>query len=331
MTRFKQILGSPESVERIDKPHFGAPPTRWTFYETSLASKSAASLLFMVREMWAQFPKLLEQNINGLLDNGFPNPTKAFQLYKSCKNEELWTDNFQAFSLALEAYFAKPRRLRKKADLDQVLERPIDSETYKAFHLTFRTATIAEDSVINIASWAHNLMRVSLKTSSSTISLETLTQTLQALTNPAPFEKEINLEFDDFCESWRKTVTKKHGQALITELNGILRELRTLKTLLETEDTTPVSSPLPSIYLTQTELDWIQAVRRAADLGLQAPKFPLSRGTTKPLLMSLERVIHLYEIVRITKLPELLKHRESTRLTILARCEELVPTMKAVG
>lgn len=285
----------------------------------------------MLREMWAQFPKLLEQNINGLLDKAFPNPNKAFQLYKSCKHEEAWSQNYAQFARAIESYFAKPRRLRRKADLDQVFERPIDSETYKAFHLTFRTGTVTEDALLNIASWAHNLMRVSLRSSSQTISVETLTQTLQALTNPGQFEKEIDLEFSDFCDAWKKTVTKAHGQALVTELNGILREIRTLQSEQMLEDTVPVIVLNPTIYLTQTELDWIAAVRKAADLGLQAPKFPLSKGTQKVPLMNLERVIQLYEIVRVTKLPELLKHREKTRLTILARCEDLVPTRKSVA
>lgn len=289
----------------------------------------------MVREMWTQFPRLLEQNIDSLLDQAFPNPTKAFQLYKTCKNEDLWSRNFQEFSTALEEYFSKPRRSRKKSDLDRAFDRPLDSETFKAFHLTFRTASVAEESISALASWAHNLMRVSLKTDSSTISIETLTLTLQSLTNPAPFEKEQNLEFEDFCVSWRKTVTKKHGEAIVTELNGILRELRTLKANLdaqtEVELSTPVLGPTPLINLTQTELDWIDSVRRSAELGLEAPKYPLSRGTTKPLLVNLERVIQLYEIVRVTKLPELLQHRESARLTILARCEELVPRRTAAA
>lgn len=285
----------------------------------------------MLREMWSQFPRLIEQNINGLLDQAYPNPTVAFRLYKTCKMEDMWTENFEKFSGALENYFGKPRKLRKKADLDRLLDRPVDSETYKAFHLTFRTGIVAEEALLNVASWAHNLMRVSLKSSSPAISLETLTHTLQALTNPAPFEKEINLEFEDFCATWKKTVTKEHGQALVTELNVFLKELRALKAQLDTTDTTPVLAPSPTLYLTQTELDWIETVRRAADLGLQAPKFPLSKGTSKPQLVNLERVVQLYEIVRVTKLPELLKHRESARITILARCEELVPIKKAVA
>lgn len=279
----------------------------------------------MLREMWNQFPKLLEQNINGLLEQAFPNPTLAFRLYKTCKMEDFWSENFEKFSVALEDYFAKPKRLRKKADLDQLMDRPVDSETFKTFHLTFRTGLVAEEELRKVASWAHNLMRVSFKSSSPAISLETLTLTLQALTNPAPFEKEINLEFEDFCASWQKTVTKEHGQALLAELNVFLKELRTLKTQLDTTDSTPVIALQPALYLTQTELDWIEAVRCAADLGLQAPKYPLSKGTSKPQLVALERVIQLYEIVRVTKIPELLKHRESARLTILARCSELVP------
>lgn len=279
----------------------------------------------MIREMWGQFPRLLEQNLNGLLDQAFPNPTKAFQLYKSCKMEDLWSENFAKFSEKLEHYFARPRQLRKKSDFDRFLDRPMDSEVFKSFHLNFRTAVVSEESLANVASWAHNLMRVSLKTSTIAISLDVMTKTLQNLTNPAPFEKDINLEFEDFCVSWKRTLNKLFGNQHDQEMRGILRELRALKAQLELDEAKPIAVVSPTIYLTQTELDWVNQVKVSAEQRLQAPKFPLSRGATKPLLVDLERVVQLYEIVRVTQLPELLKHRESTRATILARCEELIP------
>ncbi|RYZ66197.1 MAG: hypothetical protein EOP05_19485, partial [Proteobacteria bacterium] len=205
----------------------------------------------MILEMWGQFPKLLEQNINGLLDQAYPNPTKAFQLYKSCKMEELWSENFAKFSAALEDYFGKPRQLRKKSDIDRFLDRPMDSEVFKSFHLTFRTGLVAEEALQNVASWAHNLMRISLKTSTTIISLDVLTKTLQALTTPAPYEKEINFEFEDFCVSWKRTVGKLYGSQHDHELRGVLRELRELKAQIERDETKPITVVTPTIYLTQ--------------------------------------------------------------------------------
>jgi hypothetical protein len=282
----------------------------------------------MIQELWSRFPRVLEQNINGLLDEAYPNQSKAFQLYKSCQAEAHWDENFQKFSGVLEEFFSKPRAARKKSDLDRALGRPADFEIFKAFHLTFRTALVAEEAISRVASWAHNLMRVSLKSSADVISLNVVTETLQSLTNPAPFEKEIDFEFEDFCAAWKKTVWKLFGSKQNEPLNLILGQLRALKVEMENQERLEASEPrayISSVYLTQTEIDWVNAVRDAAFNGSQVPRYPLSRGPVKQPLVDLERVVQLYEIVRVTKLPELLKHREQTRATIFARCDDLVP------
>jgi hypothetical protein len=279
----------------------------------------------MINQIWNLFPRMLEQQINGLLDAAEANPTKAFQLYKICKNENLWKDSFEKFSEHLRAFFALPKAQRSKGVLDSFLESPMDMHIYECFHLNFRTAIVNSRSVSEIASWAHQLMRVGYKKNITVISSDVIAKTLHYITNPPLFEKAHAIEFEDFCSAWKKTVFKLFGKKYDTEFNDILKELNWLNTQLKAADQNPQAHPvIPTYYLTQTEIDWTTAVQKAVEAHLPAPKFPLSRGPQKQRLVDLERAISLYKIVQSTKLPELLHHRENIRATILDRCDRLL-------
>ncbi|MNT34812.1 hypothetical protein D3C72_1708120 [compost metagenome] len=179
--------------------------------------------------------------------------------------------------------------------------------------------------VVNIASWAHHLIRVSKKTDSLVISPDVFTKTLQYITNPPLFEKASSITFEDFCSAWKKTVFKLFGKKYDAEMEQLLKELRWLNTQLITSEATDPASPFcPTIYLTQTEIDWTMAVHQAVSSYDEAPKFPLSRGPQKQRLIDLERAVRLYKIVQTTRLPELIKHRDKIRATIIDRCESLL-------
>lgn len=279
----------------------------------------------MIRELWNAFPHLLVKKINGLLDTAEPNPAKAFQLYKTCQNENLWQETFDLFSRRLNDFFNLPRGERRKSDFDRYLNAPMSHSLYEQFQLTFRSACVDQGALLNIASWAHHLMRVRRKTESVVISADVMTQTLRYLTNPPLFEKDENIDFDDFCLAWKKTVFKIFGRKHDHELNDILQELQRINTQLAQEDLKEEQGLfVPSIYLTQTEIDWTLAVQKAVIENSLIPKFPLKRGAEKPRLKDLERTISLYRIVQTTRLPELIEQRNNIRATILDLCERLL-------
>lgn len=279
----------------------------------------------MIQEWWQSFPRLLEQKINALLDDVEPSPAKAFQLYKTCQMENLWSDSFEKFSRKLMDFYSKPRRDRRKSDLDRLLDRPINSRLFENFHLNFHNALVNSSTVMNIVSWAHNLMRVSLKTDSVVISLDVLGRTLHYITHPPLFEKSENILFEDFCNSWKKIVFQLFGKKYDAELNKIMNELQWLNTQIkEAEEAHGGPIFFPTIYLTQTEIDWVEAIQKAVLKNTPVPDFPLSRGPQKPRLLELERTSRLYRIVETTKLPELLKHRERIRITLLDQCDRLL-------
>lgn len=253
-----------------------------------------------------------------------PSPTKSFQLYKACQNEDLWSGNFEDFRRKIEDYFAKPRSQRKKAMLDHQFDRPLPRNIFETFHLNFRTAVVNEEAVRNLVSWAHNLIRVGYKTSSAVISRDVLGQTMDRVIHPLPMEKSENIDFEDFCGAWQKTVFRLFGKKHDAELEAIVKELRFLNQQLQEAERHARERSIPTIYLTQTEIDWTLAVRKAALEYQPIPKFPLSRGPQKQRLMELERAGSLYNIVQTTRLPELLKHRENIRTTILDRCDGLL-------
>lgn len=278
----------------------------------------------MIKELWGSFPRLLEQNINGLLDTAEPRPTKAFQLYKRCQQEALWSGTYEEFSKVLNEFFSKPRVQRRKSDVDKFLDRPMDHDVFSAFHLNFRTALVNEKEVDDLASWTHHLMRVAKKTESEVISLETIAKTLKSITNPKPFDKAEDITFDDFCETWKKTVFSSFGESFDREFSSLVTELRVINAELKELETASPGSAFPTLYLTQLEFDWVESVRRAAFESKEIPKFPSAKGLTKQRLLDLERVITLYELVQVTTLSELLKHRASVRLTLLDRCQSLL-------
>ncbi len=279
----------------------------------------------MIQEWWQSFPRLLEQKINSLLDDAEPCPAKAFQLYKTCQRENLCGDSYEKFSSKLSDFFARSRRDRRKSDFDRMLDRPMDSRVYEDFHLNFHNGLVNSSNVMNIVSWAHNIIRVSLKTDSVVISLDVLGRTINYITHPPIFEKSENIQFDDFCASWKKTVFQLFGKKYDSELNKIMNELKWLNTQIkeaEKENGGPIF--LPNIYLNQTEIDWVEAIQKSVLKNTPIPDFPLSRGTQKPRLMDLERTSKLYKIVQTTKLPELLVHRERIHATLLDQCEKIL-------
>lgn len=278
----------------------------------------------MVKELWNRFPRLIEQKINGLLDNALPNSNKAFQLYKTCQSENLWTENFEKFANHLDNFFLLSRSDRRKSDFDQFLDRPMDMNTFAMFHLNFHNAAISERATGNIASWAHNLIRLNIKTECAVASTEVLNKTLRYITSPPIFEKSQDIDFDDFCSAWKKTVFQLFGKIYDPQLSIILNELKWLNTQNKELEINDRDNFVPTIYLTQTEIDWTISVHKATTENLVIPKFPLSRGPQKQRLIDLERAVSLYRIVQTTKLPELLKHRENIHTTIIARCESLL-------
>ncbi|WP_413290952.1 hypothetical protein [Bdellovibrio sp. HCB337] len=279
----------------------------------------------MISELWSAFPQMIVQKINGLLDDAEPNPARAFQIYKACQAENLWNETFEKFSQHLQGYFSLSRHERRKSHFDRALSRPMSMEIYEKFHLTFRSALVNNRTLLDIASWAHHLVRVGYKTTCPVASEDVFTKTLQYITNPPHFEKDENIDLDDFCSAWTKTVNKLFGKTYDDEFNKLLKEIHSLNLQIkEAEVKVHDGQFFPTIYLTQTEIDWTIAVRTAAVDYKPIPKFPLSRGPKKQRLCTLYSTIGLYALVLTAKDAVLLKHRETLRDKILEQCDSLL-------
>lgn len=279
----------------------------------------------MIQECWQSFPRLLEQKIDSLLDDIEPCPAKAFQIYKACQREELWSDSYENFSKKLIDFFAKPRQDRHKSDFDRHLDRPMDWYIFDNFRLNFHTGLVNNSRVRDIANWAYNVLRTSLKTNCVVVSQDVLGKTLHYITHPPLFEKAENIQFEDFCDSWKKTVSQIFGKKYDSEMATIMNEIQWLnKQIKETEAAQGNSTFFPTIYLTQTEIDWVESMKAAVLDNTPIPNFPLSRGPQKPRLMDLERTSRLYKLVQTTKLPELLEHRKKISATLLDQCDRLL-------
>ncbi len=280
----------------------------------------------MVQNLWKQFPRLLLERINGLLDEAEPSSMKAYQLYRSCRTESLWSGNFTNFSKHLTTYFSAPKSSRRKGDFDRYLDRPMDNFIYKDFNLTFRHAIVCQNSIYAVANWAHHLLRISLRIECEVLSTDVLSQTIKDLTQPSLGAKDQNFDFEDFCLSFKKTCFKFFGKKYDPELNHILKELNWLDHQLKSDEerSTEVTLSYPGIYLTQTEIEWTSEVKHAILKHQPTPKFPLSRGPQKQKLIDLDRASTLYNLVLTTNLPELIQQRERIMITVLEICDWLL-------
>ena len=279
-----------------------------------------------MQNLWKQFPRLLVERINGLLEEAEPGPQKTYQLYKSCQSENLWTGDFDQFAKRLSSFFSLPKVERKKSRFDQYLDRPMDQFLFQEFNLTFRHAVVPNNAIHEVASWAHNLMRISLRVQYAVISTQVLSQTIKDLTEPAPHEKDLDFDFEDFCFSLKKICFHFFGKNKDSELNHIIKELNWLNHQLKSESETALETDVrhPGIYLTQTEIDWTEQVQMAVLDNVLIPRFPLSRGLQKQKLVDLDRAATLYNLVHTTQLPELMQQKVRIRNTLLEICDWLL-------
>ena len=275
-----------------------------------------------MHDMWKLFPRILEHKINGLLLLAEPSPTKAYQLYKSCQFENVWSSSFTHFTDNLRRFYLLDPDDRSKGQIDSWMERPIHKSLYEQFRLNFRNAVVNPSAVTGLAGWIHQVMRLNLQTESQIISTDVMKKTLDYVTQPPPYEKAENVEFSDFCNAWRRMVFNLFGRRYDDDLNKILRELQALEKEQQLRETS--ERFIPQIYLTQTEIDWTESVRVAAEDFQTLPKFPLARGPQKTRLAELERAVKLYNIILHSDKPDLAQHRSNVRATILHRCEELL-------
>lgn len=279
----------------------------------------------MLKETWNTFPQQIVQKVNGLLDQAQPNSLKAFQIYKMCQTESLWDKSFSEFSFLLEGFYQIPLLERTKSQMDQFLNRPIDCSSFESVHLTFRSAEIGLNEVRDIASWAHHMLRLHYENTSPVVSVETLSKTIFDITHPGFDEKDHDIDFEDFCQSWAKAVASLHGEKFQTEHIAMLSELRNLDRDLKTRVAhLPSPTVLERIYLTQTEIDWVRQSREAIVMGATTPKYPLSKGPAKIQLIELLKWVTLWEVTKSVKAAAAQDKVEKLRNYIQSECDRLL-------
>lgn len=283
----------------------------------------------MLQETWNTFPRQIVQKINGLLDQAQPNSLKAFHIYKMCKNENLWDKSYSEFSFLLEGFFHTHPAERSKSQMDQFLNRPMDWRSFESIHLTFRTAAINPSEIRDIASWAHHMLRLHYEKTSPVASVDTLSKTIFDLTHPSLGEKDQNIDFEDFCESWKNAADKLYGKKYEAEHQLVLSELRNISQVLEVRTLESLQRNLLNrIYLTQTEIDWVEKSREAVVARRKMPRYPLSKGPEKSRLVDLLKWLTLWEISKGAEAPAVQAKVEKLRTYIQNECDELLATCR---
>lgn len=281
----------------------------------------------MLQETWNTFPRQIVQKINGLLDQAQPNSLKAFHIYKMCKNENLWDKSYSEFSYGLENFYHTHPAERSKSLMDQFLNQPMNWRSFELVQLTFRTAEISQTEIRDIAGWAHHMLRLHYERTSEITSVETLSKTIFDLTHPAIGEKESNIEFEDFCEAWKKAADKLYGKKFESEHQLVLSELRNLNHTLEARVLDmPQRNLIERVYLTQTEITWVERVLEAVTKDSKMPRYPLTKGPEKSRLVDLLKWLTLWEISKSVKSQSVQDKVEKLRSHINNECNQLLAT-----
>lgn len=277
----------------------------------------------MVQELWKSFPRLLEQNLNGLLETAEPNPALAYRLYKTCKLDGLWDQNFEVFSTRLVQFYLIPRSERRKSHFDYYLNRPLSQDQFAQFHINFRTAEIAESSIHNLATWAHHLIRRGYKRTLEVASVALLRSTFFKLTRPGPLEKAEDLTLSDFFEAWEGCVFRTHGRKFEFEFKKIRRELERMDEALKAEERLALlnGSASVSLELSQTDLDWVQRLRDSVKDRLSFEAGFFAQKFESEFLKDLLKAGTLYHMLAVSSRTDLISQRERVRNTILKRCD----------
>lgn len=283
----------------------------------------------MLQETWNAFPRQIVQRINGLLDQAQPNRLKAFHIYKMCKEENLWDKSFSEFSFLLEGFYHTHPAERSKSQIDQFLNRPMDWRSFESVNLTFHTAEIHLTEVRDVASWAHHMLRLHYERTSPIASIDTLGKAIYDLTHPSYGDKDQNIDFEDFCNAWKEAADKLFGKKFEVEHQQVLAELRQLNHVQETQALElPRRSVLDRIYLTQTEINWVERSLEAVVKGLSMPRYPLSKGPTKNELIDLLKWLTLWEISKTVKATAIQDKVEKLRYRLQQECEYLLATCR---
>lgn len=282
----------------------------------------------MLQETWNTFPRQIVQKINGLLDQAQPTALKAFHIYKMCKNENLWDKSFSEFRFLLEGFYYTHPAERSKSQMDQFLNRPMDWRSFESINLTFRTAEIHASEIRDIASWAHHMLRLHYEKTSPISSMDTLSKTIFDLTHPGLGEKDQNIDFEDFCAAWKKAADKLYGKKYEVEHQLVLSELRNLNHIQESRALELSRRMVDRIYLTQTEITWVEGSLEAVTAGSSRPRYPLSKGPTKARLINLLKWLTLWEISKDVKTPAIQDKVEKLRSHIQSECEDLLATCR---
>lgn len=279
----------------------------------------------MLNTLWSVFPRLMEENINGLLNKARPTALRALQIYRTLKNKGLSTQSVERFSGDLDHFFTKPRFERKKSDFDIFLDRPMDHATFSLFQLDFRSGVVTEKSLHDVASWAHHLIRVSKKIDKPFMSLDIITRTLQRITTPTRNEKAQDISFSDFRMTWKTTVNRVLGYQLDPQFEELLNELEWLDHQLrnKAEKDFELLEP-PTVPISQIEVNWVASVRFAAMDRESIPNYPLDESIASDRVQELLRVIKLYSLSRTSTRDEILRNRDKIRATLIDRCEKLL-------
>lgn len=286
-------------------------------------------LIYMLKETWNTFPRQIVQKINGLLEQAQPNSLKAFHIYKMCKAENLWSKSYSEFSFLLEGFYHTHPAERSKSQVDQFLDRPIDWRSYESLNLTFRTADISSTEIRDIASWAHHMLRLRYQEASPISSVETISKAVYDLTHPDITEKDDHIDFEDFCDAWKDAVDKLYGKRFENEHKLVLSELKNLNQTLDSQALNlPSRSLLDRIYLTQTEIDWVERALRALTNETAMPRYPLSRGPDKDRVINLLKWLTLWEVTKSSKSPVVQDKAEKIRSYLQLECENLLATCR---
>lgn len=259
----------------------------------------------------------IEFAVNSLLKNASPNTYHEFRLFKLLQTNYEYSNDFYKFRDDLKKLYKKRLPL-DTANINKTLKIKISCYDSTSFAVGFHNSTVDPLAVIQVASSLEWIFKKDIKIPIDIANTGIFLSILNSLFKPSPFES-FHLSASDFVDYWKKLSFSKFGDKYENMFVY-------LASLLEEDDSGVVEEVQlqNKFQLTQTQIDWVQRVKKSLEDNKLLPKYPLSSEITLSQLKNINQHVRVYNHLFHFKHPSVLLKTEKVVKSLNLLCSKVL-------
>jgi hypothetical protein len=253
-----------------------------------------------LEERLALLDQRVAERLGLLLKKAMPSRERIHQLVFLLQRET--ESSSQDFNSKILSYYRAPFERRTKLEFLIRLELVPSDWLHSQFILNFSTAKISDAALFQTAKYFSFQFSSAIPAPRELIDPSFFFAVMIRLVSPKAHEPKSGLRLYEFVTAWETTARSRWG----ARHDLFFRDLRNgLKSPIQLE-----RYPQPKIseiWVTQTDLDWLNQIRSALEDGHSLPPYPLSRGPDLGALLQIEKLVNGYNaaLMKGTKLEKL--------------------------